>query len=68
MRRSELERLRDGLPQGVMAVTPPGRAGALHRQVAGAGDYVVVVDNRGQPSRHGASARPARFRAAQGPP
>jgi len=45
MRRDELERLRQGLPHGVMAVTEPGRSGTLECQARPPGDYVVVVDN-----------------------
>ena len=46
MRRDDLEHLRQGLPHGVMAVTSPGRSGALECQARPPGDYVIVVDNQ----------------------
>jgi hypothetical protein len=47
MRREELERLRNGLPHGVLAVSATGNLGALNEYIAALGDYVVVVDNLG---------------------
>ena len=46
MRRADLERLRAGVPHGVMAETGANRIGALTYQVPAQGEYVVVVDNR----------------------
>jgi len=46
MRREDLERLRQGLPHGVMAVTDPGHSGTLRCRAQPPGDYVVVVDNQ----------------------
>jgi len=45
MRREDLERLREGLPHGVMDETESGPAGELRPRVRGPGEYVVVVDN-----------------------
>lgn len=46
MRREDLERMRDDLPHGLLAVTSLGRAGQLTDRFHRRGDYVVVVDNR----------------------
>lgn len=46
MRREDLERFRDELPHGLIAVTDLGRAGQLTDPYHRRGDYVVVVDNR----------------------
>jgi hypothetical protein len=46
MTRADLERLRDDLPHGVLAVTEIGKSGALDLRVREPGDYVLVVDNR----------------------
>jgi hypothetical protein len=48
LRRADLERLREGLPHGVIEETPSGRLGALTPRVRGPGDFVMVVDNRGE--------------------
>jgi hypothetical protein len=48
LRRGDLERMRDGLPHGVIEETATGPAGALTPRGRGPGDYVVVVDNRGE--------------------
>jgi len=48
MRRDDLERLRAGLPHGVIEETEPGSSGEFIPRVRGAGDYVVVVDNEGE--------------------
>ncbi|MGA2772319.1 MAG: hypothetical protein ABSG26_16010 [Bryobacteraceae bacterium] len=51
MRRQDLERLRDGQPHGVMAVTPLASHGNLSYYVHWPDDYAIVVDNRAaQPS------------------
>jgi hypothetical protein len=47
MRREDLDRLREGLPHGVIDETPTGGEGSLAPRVRGQGDYVLVVDNRG---------------------
>lgn len=47
MRREDLDRLREGLPHGVIDETAVGPAGSLAPRVRGHGDYVLVVDNRG---------------------
>lgn len=46
MTRADLERLREDLPHGLLAVTAPGKSGALSFRVRQPGDYVIVVDNR----------------------
>jgi len=53
MTRADLANLRDGLPHGLLAVTPGGRSGGFEFRVRGPGDYVLVVDNRSskQPAR-----------------
>jgi len=53
MRGADLDRLRQGLPHGVMALTEPGRTGALQCRVRPPGEYMLVVDNemgRGKPA------------------
>jgi len=50
MSREDLERLRNDIPQNVLAVTPEGAAGALRFHVRQPGNYVVVLDNRGAPA------------------
>jgi len=45
MRRGDLERLRGGLPHGVIDETETGAAGSLPPHVQGPGDFVLVVDN-----------------------
>lgn len=47
MRREDLERLRAGLPHGVIEETDPAGSGSFTPHVRGPGDYVVVVDNPG---------------------
>jgi len=47
MRREDLDRLREGAPQSVIDVTARAASGALKPHVRGPGDFVVVVDNRG---------------------
>jgi hypothetical protein len=51
MTRADLERLREDLPHGLLAVTAPGKSGALHFRVRQPGDYVLVVDNRSSKAR-----------------
>ena len=46
MTRADLAHLRGELPHGLLAVTPPGRSGALDFRVREPGDYALVVDNR----------------------
>jgi hypothetical protein len=48
MRREDLDRLREGLPHGVIDETETAATGSLSRRVRGPGDYVLVVDNRGE--------------------
>ncbi|MGA2271767.1 MAG: hypothetical protein ABSH44_25170 [Bryobacteraceae bacterium] len=51
MRGQDLERLRGGLPHGIMAVTPLASSGNLSYYVRRPDDYAMVVDNRaGQPA------------------
>ena len=45
MRREDLDRLRAGLPHGVIDETAAGSSGSLVPHVRGPGDYVLVVDN-----------------------
>ena len=47
MRREDLDRLREGSPQSVIDVTEAGGSGSLTPHVRGPGDFVMVVDNRG---------------------
>lgn len=46
MTRADLERLREGLPHGLLAVTAIAKSGAFSFRVRERGDYVLVVDNR----------------------
>jgi hypothetical protein len=46
LRREDLERLREGRPNGFLAMTPPGAAGRFRYLVRAPGDYVVLLDNR----------------------
>jgi hypothetical protein len=48
MRREDLERMRAGLPHGVIDETEPSGSGQLRPQVRGPAAYVLVVDNRGE--------------------
>jgi hypothetical protein len=48
MLRQDLDRLKEGLPQSVIEVTAPSAAGTLRPRVRGPGDFVIVVDNRGE--------------------
>jgi hypothetical protein len=56
MRRADLERLRQGLNHSVIETTPLAATGALQPSILpsiqGAGDLVVVVDNRGEAPSH----------------
>jgi hypothetical protein len=45
MRREDLERLRGGLPHGVIEETDPAASGSFAPHSRGPGDYVVVVVN-----------------------
>jgi hypothetical protein len=45
MRREDLERLRAGVPHGVIEETEPAASGSFKPHARGPGDYVVVVDN-----------------------
>jgi hypothetical protein len=45
--RDDLERLRADQPHGFLAASQPSTAGALSYQVHRAGNYAVVIDNRG---------------------
>jgi len=45
IRRQDLDRLRDGLPYGNLAITAEGRGGTLVDYVGEPGDYVLVVNN-----------------------
>jgi hypothetical protein len=51
MTRADLERLREDIPHGVLAVTETGKSGGLDFRVRQPGDYVVVVDNRSSKSQ-----------------
>jgi hypothetical protein len=51
MERDQLERLRGkpghgALPDGVLAITAPGRSGRLRYRAPVRGEYAVVIDNR----------------------
>jgi hypothetical protein len=46
MTRADLERLREDVPHGLLAVTEIGKSGAINFRVRQPGDYVLVVDNR----------------------
>src|SRR5215467_12366750 len=46
MRRDDLERLRNGLAHGLMAVSETAASGELTFEVPSPGDYVLVVDNQ----------------------
>jgi hypothetical protein len=46
MRRDEMEKLRAGLPHGVIDVTGEMAAGSLSYQVPSPGEYVVVIENQ----------------------
>jgi hypothetical protein len=46
MTQADVERLREELPHGVLAVTEIGNSGTLHFRVRQPGDYALVVDNR----------------------
>lgn len=50
MVRDDLERLQSGQPHSDLAATPYLTQGSLVYNVPAAGDYVMVVDNRGQPA------------------
>jgi hypothetical protein len=45
--RADLERLRADEPHGFLAATQPAAAGTLNYQFHRAGEYAVVIDNRG---------------------
>lgn len=45
LRREDLEKLRGGLPHGMMTASQEGRGGMMVYSVAQKGDYVVVVNN-----------------------
>jgi hypothetical protein len=51
MRREDLGRLRNQLPTGVLAATTPAASGRIRYRVRMAGDYVVVIENRGSDAR-----------------
>jgi hypothetical protein len=46
MTQADVERLREEVAHGVLAVTAIGKSGALHFRVRQPGDYALVVDNR----------------------
>jgi hypothetical protein len=48
MPREDLGRLQDGVPESVLDVTRAGVVGFLGPRVRGPGEYVIVVDNRGE--------------------
>jgi len=56
MRREDMDRLRAGLPYGVIMASLAAAGGALAYRVRVPGDYVVVIDNR-NPDRLAAKAR-----------
>jgi hypothetical protein len=45
MRRDDLERLREGLPHGIIEETEPAASGSFTPHPRGTGDYAVVVVN-----------------------
>jgi hypothetical protein len=45
IRHDDLEKLRNGLPHGVIAATPLGARGSVNYHVGVPGDYVLVIDN-----------------------
>ena len=47
MTQDDLERLRTGLPHPLLAVTATGPSGRVLYDLPQAGDYVLVVENRG---------------------
>jgi hypothetical protein len=47
MSRNDLERLRAGLPHGLLSLSPAGASGRLFTDLPQAGDYDLVVENRG---------------------
>ena len=47
MTSDDLERFRAGAAHGLLSVTPAGAAGRLYFDLRQAGDYVLVVENRG---------------------
>jgi len=47
MTRGNLDRLRDGLPHPLLAASGAGSSGQLLFDLPQAGDYVLVVENRG---------------------
>jgi hypothetical protein len=47
MTADELERLRAGQPPALLSVTPAGPAGRLFYDLPQAGNYMLVVENRG---------------------
>ena len=47
MHREDLDRLREGAPQSVIDLTAASASGSLKPHVRGPGDFVIVVDNRG---------------------
>ncbi|MGO9262587.1 MAG: hypothetical protein ACLQU1_40845 [Bryobacteraceae bacterium] len=47
MTQDDLERLRTGLPHRLLSVTPLGPSGRVLYDLPQAGDYVLVVENRG---------------------
>lgn len=48
MHREDLGKLQDGVPESVLDVTGAAGAGMLGPRVRGPGEYVIVVDNRGE--------------------
>jgi hypothetical protein len=46
MTQADVERLREELPHGLLAVTEIGKSGAVSFRVRQPGDYALVVDNR----------------------
>lgn len=47
MSRSDLDRMRAGAPRSPLAMSPPGPSGRVFSVVPQAGNYVLVVENRG---------------------
>jgi len=46
LRREDLQKLREGMPHGIIDATPEGPRGELQYQAAAPGEYVVVIDNQ----------------------
>ena len=50
MRQEDVERMRDGVPHGVLAATTLGASGRLDYAVRHAGEYGLIIDNQSHES------------------